>query len=344
MMTDSSIVLNMIEYSLPKLMKHLKQFNSDIFLKNLLYKWFISLFMENMNKKICYIILDFLFMEGNIILFKATLLILYLIQNKIFMMDNIGDFNNFFENDINDFNDKNFTDFLTKNNFFKFDINYINKKRKETIQKTKLQILKTLKLKKLNNKNKISNNENNKNNNENIIQCDLDFPECLKNNEIESKINSFFIYKQLNFPQIIEDFYDYRHNIENLNKNQINLNNNRLKELSKFNDENVIKTEIFGNLLIERQKHFCNCNRSSRKEILGELNKEKITNMRLFFEEKEKNSKNIKEIKGKNIINQVKNNLSLSNLIDIEKTVCNIDDKNKTSEIKESFLNFEDKK
>ena len=319
MMTDSAIMLNMIEESLPNVINHLQKFNSEIFLKNLLYKWFISLFMENMNKKICYVIFDFFLFEGNLILFKATILIIFLIKDKILNINNFSDMNNFFEKEIKNFNHQNFAEFLMKNNFFKFDMNYINKKRKEIIIRTKEQILKTFELKKLR-----------KNNNEEI-QCDFDFPECLKKNS-EPKINSFFIYKQINFPKIIEDFYDYRHNIKILNKNRIEIENNRLKKISEFNDKNVIQTEIFGNLLIERQKHFCNCNRSSREEILGELNEEKITNMKLFFEEKNKNSKKIQ----KNLNNQ---NFNLNN---INKTVSNIDNQNKKNSIKKSFINLEE--
>ena len=212
-------------------------------------------------------------------MFKATILIIFLIKEKILNINNFSDMNNFFEKEIKNFNHQNFAEFLMKNNFFKFDMNYINKKRKEIIIRTKEQIFKAFELKKLRKENQI--------NEENNIQCDFDFPECLKKNS-EPKINSFFIYKQINFPKIIEDFYDYRHNIKNLNKNRIELENNRLKKLSEFNDKNVIQTEIFGNLLIERQKHFCNCNRSSREEILGDLNEEKVTNMKLFFEEKNK--------------------------------------------------------
>ena len=319
MMTDSAIMLNMIEESLPNVINHLQKFNSEIFLKNLLYKWFISLFMENMNKKICYVIFDFFLFEGNLILFKATILIIYLIKDKILNINNFSDMNNFFEKEIKNFNHQNFAEFLMKNNFFKFDMNYINKKRKEIIIRTKEQILKTFELKKLR-----------KNNNEEI-QCDFDFPECLKKNS-EPKINSFFIYKQINFPKIIEDFYDYRHNIKILNKNRIEIENNRLKKISEFNDKNVIQTEIFGNLLIERQKHFCNCNRSSREEILGELNEEKITNMKLFFEEKNKNSNKIQ----KNLNNQ---NFNLNN---INKTVSNIDNQNKKNSIKKSFINLDE--
>jgi hypothetical protein len=319
MMTDSAIMLNMIEESLPNVINHLQKFNSEIFLKNLLYKWFISLFMENMNKKICYVIFDFFLFEGNLILFKATILIIFLIKEKILNINNFSDMNNFFEKEIKNFNHQNFAEFLMKNNFFKFDMNYINKKRKEIIIRTKEQILKTFELKKLR-----------KNNNEEI-QCDFDFPECLKKNS-EPKINSFFIYKQINFPKIIEDFYDYRHNIKILNKNRIEIENNRLKKISEFNDKNVIQTEIFGNLLIERQKHFCNCNRSSREEILGELNEEKITNMKLFFEEKNKNSKKIQ----KNLNNQ---NFNLNN---INKTVSNIDNQNKKNSIKKSFINLDE--
>ena len=319
MMTDSAIMLNMIEESLPNVINHLQKFNSEIFLKNLLYKWFISLFMENMNKKICYVIFDFFLFEGNLILFKATILIIFLIKEKILNINNFSDMNNFFEKEIKNFNHQNFAEFLMKNNFFKFDMNYINKKRKEIIIRTKEQILKTFELKKLR-----------KNNNEEI-QCDFDFPECLKKNS-EPKINSFFIYKQINFPKIIEDFYDYRHNIKILNKNRIEIENNRLKKISEFNDKNVIQTEIFGNLLIERQKHFCNCNRSSREEILGELNEEKITNMKLFFEEKNKNSKKIQ----KNLNNQ---NFNLNN---INKTIINIDNQNKKNSIKKSFINLDE--
>ena len=91
MITDCVIMNNMLEKYLPDLYKFLiddHQLGSS--LDNFIHKWFISLFTQNFREDFSLTIWDFLFLEGNSVLFKAGLAILKILKKQILEKQNFG--------------------------------------------------------------------------------------------------------------------------------------------------------------------------------------------------------------------------------------------------------------
>jgi hypothetical protein len=90
MITDCSILVNFIEKYLPDLYKFLLNNNFELSLNNFIHKWLVTLFVQNFDKEINLVIWDFLFLEGNIVLFKSALAILKILKNEIMESPNFG--------------------------------------------------------------------------------------------------------------------------------------------------------------------------------------------------------------------------------------------------------------
>ncbi len=91
MITDCVIMTNMIQKYLPDLHAFLIYEHSfEASLSNFIHKWFISLFVQNLNKDLSLIIWDFIFLEGNIVVFKSTLAILKILKNEIMSKSSFG--------------------------------------------------------------------------------------------------------------------------------------------------------------------------------------------------------------------------------------------------------------
>ena len=54
LLTDASICISLIESYLPDLYKHLFDIGYDLHLNNLIYKWFLALFIQNVPKEVNY--------------------------------------------------------------------------------------------------------------------------------------------------------------------------------------------------------------------------------------------------------------------------------------------------
>jgi hypothetical protein len=88
--TDCSILINFIEKYLPDLFAYLKNNNLELGITNFIHKWFVSLFAQNFSSDVNLIIWDFLFLEGNMVMFKAALGILKILKNEIMSSPNFG--------------------------------------------------------------------------------------------------------------------------------------------------------------------------------------------------------------------------------------------------------------
>ena len=107
-MCDCTILLPFIKTMVPEVFNHLSSLGFELTLNNLLYKWFVSVFMQGMNEDIWLPIWDLLFIEGYIILFKAAIGILFLAKDEILARDNMLDINNYFEEEIGNFKSEKF--------------------------------------------------------------------------------------------------------------------------------------------------------------------------------------------------------------------------------------------
>ena len=273
-MIDCAIILEYLERdkSLKGLFKHMKSKGIDIFMNNLIFKLLMSLFIENTHKDIYLTVLDNLFLFGDIILYKACILLVYLIKDKIMECKDITDASMLFDQNLKDFNYPKFRNCLI-NHDFKLDMKNINKQRQEKLPKI-IEKIKTIR-------------ETSKTNNSLTgKKCNLDWPYCVRNLE-KPKIDNVMKFRIIEKPLIENNYFDLTHNVYKLAENFYSNN-----KIEKENDDKKKKTIIYGNLLIERNNHECNSNYSSREEILGLNSCRRSTLMNVFFEENEKSAKN----------------------------------------------------
>lgn len=238
-MTDCVIVMPFIERYVPKVYNHLCKLNCLMCLSNLLYKWFISLFSENMSTNIWLPIWDLMILHGNIILIKAAIIIILLDQDNILKQKDMGEISMYFEEGISSFNNPNFLDYLIKKKFLlKTDV--LNRLREIHISKIK---------------EKVKNNSSiNDQNNLEDKECNVEWPLCINSFSNEDS-KPVFIIKQLFPPQIINNFFSITSNPEELildYNNRINYNYNKIKK-----DEQKLKHHIFKHLLFYRDNHKC---------------------------------------------------------------------------------------
>lgn len=75
----------------------LKIKNFEVILNNLLYKWFISLFIENTSHETFLNVWDALMLDGNIVLLRAVSSILDLMEEQILQADGFEELTKIFE-------------------------------------------------------------------------------------------------------------------------------------------------------------------------------------------------------------------------------------------------------
>lgn len=270
-MVDSAVILDNINNCLPNLYNHLKSKKIDICLNNVIFKWLVTLFFENMDETIYLPIMDSLLLFGDITLYKASILILYFEEKKILKCNNLCDASIFFDEKIKLFSNKKFSNYLLNKDLFNLNIEDINKYRARKLPKINENIK------------QISEFENKKKKKLLDSKCNIDWPYCTKLLGT-TRIIDVMKYKLIEKPLIENDYYDVSHNVYKLaesgEEEQINLR----KYMENEKDEIKKRTKIYGNLLIDRPHHKCDKSFSSRKNILGENAGKKSSLMGSFFE------------------------------------------------------------
>ena len=270
-MVDSAVILDNINNCLPNLYNHLKSKKIDICLNNVIFKWLVTLFFENMDETIYLPIMDSLLLFGDITLYKASILILYFEEKKILKCNNLCDASIFFDEKIKLFSNKKFSNYLLNKDLFNLNIEDINKYRARKLPKINENIK------------QISEFENKKKKKLLDSKCNIDWPYCTKLLGT-TRIIDVMKYKLIEKPLIENDYYDVSHNVYKLaesgEEEQINLR----KYIENEKDEIKKRTKIYGNLLIDRPHHKCDKSFSSRKNILGENAGKKSSLMCSFFE------------------------------------------------------------
>ena len=178
-MGDCSLCLDKLKETNKKIMSKLEGF--EVVLNNLLYKWFISLFVENTFEKTFLTIWDAMMIDGNVVLFKAVSAILELFEQRILATEGIENLTVLFEDTISKFNfprDKLMKLLLCEKSIFTPELieNEREKHNKEVIK----NIIRTK-------KNEVRMSQFYINGVE--IECDLDYPFCLKGLEDEKNGN-----------------------------------------------------------------------------------------------------------------------------------------------------------
>ena len=177
-MGDCSLCLKILMESNKKVMLKLKGF--EVILNNLLYKWFISLFVENTSYDTFLNVWDALMLDGNIVLLRAVNSILDLMEEQILQTDGFEDLTKLFEEKISKsvFPRDKFMKLILNEGKLKYSNNEIEKMRDEINREAINTIIKTK-------KNEVKKIQVDINGEE--IECDLDYPFCLKEFEDDSK-------------------------------------------------------------------------------------------------------------------------------------------------------------
>ena len=204
-MVDSAVILDNIKDTLTNLYKHLKNKKIDICLNNVIFKWLVTLFLENMDESIYLPIMDSLLLFGDITLYKASILILLFAEKDILKCNNLCDASIFFDEKLKNFTEKKFNKSLLSDNF-NLKIEDINK-------------LRALKLPKINeNIKQISEFENKKKKKLLDSKCNIDWPYCIKLLGC-TRIIDVMKYKCYEKPLIENDYFDVSHNVYKLAEN-----------------------------------------------------------------------------------------------------------------------------
>ena len=248
MMIDYTLIKNLILRNNEEIIIHLKNLNCELYLNNMIHKWLITLFIEGVSDIFHLIIWDLFLLEGSIVFFKAAYGLIKIMSKDILEAKTIENIQNIFENKIINYdNTAKLIYFLVFKIYDNFNIDILNKYRKFLLPKIKNQI-----------GNSISDFFNEIKEEE--IECDLDWPLCSKDQNYRHEIIEFIIYKQLEKPIVINDYYG---------------NNLNFEKTKKENNEKD-QYDYYSEICIERRKHICDSKIESIKDILNDryINKE----------------------------------------------------------------------
>ena len=226
----SSLIEQLLSQFLPELFDFIQRKYYEIHITNILYKWLLSLFVEGFPEKLSLRIWDALFLNGDIILFKASLGILKLLKNEIMNVNSIEELSILFDKKIKELLNPSIMIYFLLLRKFDFDIKQLYLIRIEIenqIQNSFIQKKKSSPKKK---SRKITEDD--------ICKCN---PEEIQN------------YLVLKFSEPIEIIDSYCDNYDNYEKNTPN----RLSIKSK----NEIWNEMLVNrrFLINENDDYCPC-------------------------------------------------------------------------------------
>lgn len=230
-MVDCSILIKLIKIYLPSLYNHLIEIGYELSLNNILYKWFVSVFIQNLSSELSFIIWDLLFLEGNIVMFKSALGILKIIKKSVLCKDSLEDINEAFDEGTKHLNDRKTLIYYLVVRKFEFDIDFICKNRC-IFQPAILENIIKNNENKIRYKNRLENvksfnkDENSKQLTEesdfsghilrrasfvkNVVECFREWPLCIYDNNYKYDVISFLVFRVKDTPEIIESYFEPR--------------------------------------------------------------------------------------------------------------------------------------
>lgn len=241
--TDSEIILHLIKKYFPELEKIIN--DEYMTIKNFINKWIITIFTNDFQKELGYIIWDFLLLQGNIVIFKSVLSLFSILKKKIIACKEKDEYiYSIFEETLNiESKNKKLLFGLAIKNYEDLTEKYINKIRNKINPIVFDNIIKI---------NKNSYNIKIKNKNLTTNKCDEKWPICLGNDKLRSNpINhlNFIVFKTPSNTKYYKNyFFD---EINNENNNIFNDYENK-KDNTHMNDINDLY-----NIITERENHHC---------------------------------------------------------------------------------------
>ena len=248
--TDTKIAINFLRKYFPELERLIEE--EYMIFKNFINKWIITIFTNDFQKELGYIIWDFLLLQGNIVLFKGIFTIFSILKKKL-LTQSRGEDNLYpiFADTLNiDPKNKKILFGLAMKNYDGLNEKNINLKRNIINPKVFENIIK-LNKNSYNRKMKLKTTLNHK--------CDEKWPICLGNDKLRTnpinKLN-YIIFKNPYNPVYYNNYF-----FEEINNNNNQQQNNKDNIINIFNNEENKNIEDnyndFYNIITEREHHNC---------------------------------------------------------------------------------------
>lgn len=255
---DTMVMHILLKMYHQEIYSHFVKLGYDISLNNVLYKWYVSLFIQNTNEELSFIIWDSLFLEGNIILFFASLAMFRILKYEIINSQNLEDLHILFDYDITKFNNKQIMYWFCIIKRFEFGYLFLQKHRieyekivAETIIQNNKKRLEALKKKRV------------ASYCQGISLCKKNWSICIY--DIDYKYNNiinFLVFRTGKKVRVIENYFFEKVGFFN----KINISNSQLISVNENLNKNVestvnllksIEYDKYLSLLIERREHKC---------------------------------------------------------------------------------------
>lgn len=237
-MIDVDILVCILEQIYECDLKNKMKEGSYMFIKNILFQWFLSLFVVNFNEEASLCVWDMLFIEGTIIMFKSAVTIIKLFHDEIISCTDLELLQTVIQNCFVNFNkiNKLKSGIILKK--FRFDDHLIQINRSEIegtivekINKTNMNKLEKM-LEKIKSRNDV---------------CNVLWPFCLYECESYYTVIDYLVLKPSEKPEIIEDYFD-----------------DNFEHLEEDYEEDCEDISVnYQNALIERKRHVCGDKSSS---------------------------------------------------------------------------------
>ena len=255
-MTDTSIARILLKDNFKDIYDALEKSEGSLYLNNAINKWLLSIFTQGISEIYTYFIWDLFLLEGNVIIFKTIYAMIIILEKDIIKCKSFEELNNILNEIPLTFNKRGKLAYYLISKKFNFNMDMIKNYRK---------ILTPSIIKEVINIGTFQNigDEDDSSNNKKTIICDLDWPLCLKDKKDLKKEYDHIVLKQLNEPNIIDNYIDNYEEYQHLKKN---INSNRESE------EELLKEKKYEDLLIERKKHLCRSKIMSIRESLIKSN------------------------------------------------------------------------
>ena len=231
---DNNILFDILKNADKELMSHFTKHNFDLLIKNILYKWLICLFSQNIKDELLFLIWDIFFLEGTPILFKTIIVILEKNREKIMEITQIDKLVDLFDSVhslslLNQHKEELLKDLLKYNKFI--TPNMLVKRRKIYYKKVKDSM----------------NGLKNKFSTPKIENCCEDWDNC---SYIKNKFDwdDIVVYQNRQKMEIINDYYKKK--TERYNSVKIKGNKNQFEKM-------INKYYQYENLFTQRRIHKC---------------------------------------------------------------------------------------
>ena len=283
---DNNILFEKLERTNRSLMVHFKNNKFELMIKNILYKWLICLFSQNIKDELLFLIWDIFFIEGTSTLFKTIIIIFEKNKDELMQITSLDKLIDLFDS----------VHSLSLLNQHKEELLKDLMKCDKQINSASIKEGRRKKYRKI--KESMKKFDKKKHDNFGKINCDENWDNCL-NIKSRNDGDDFVVFQKNERIEIIENYF-----IKKYKRN----NSVKIKKNRKNIDKLINEYYDYDKLIVQRRKHLCN--QAKRKRIKSCIN---INNNN---SKNKSENKNVNKEKEKNEIiknNKVKNSEEVIN-------------------------------